>query len=150
MPLSEKELQHRLGLNSKNQVRYRVAVIEDLLKARGGIIRGHKNKKLFTDSGVIIIEQLEGLVKQGKTVRQAGAIINEEAGLSVDEKETEPEENPPDAITKQILRARIAELENERDFLRGEHQRLLDVIDRMTLALPPPKKDSKRRLFWQR
>lgn len=106
-----------LGLGY-NELRSRINAIRDILDSMQAIRRGPHNQIILTDNGVALVQRLQGLIKEGHTIRQASEQLRRELDLK---KEKEP------GLQKEIrllrikldeLERRLSDLERQVDFLR--------------------------------
>jgi len=143
-----------LGLESINQVRNRIAVLEDLLG--GHIRRGPNYQLIIDDEGIILLRRLEDLHKGGLTLREAADRIREEIKDNNRERGyTNPDEPGRTEVIRE-LKAIIERQDQEIERLVEEIQRLhkqLEIkdrqIDRLYDLLPRQLPGKGGRRWWQ-
>ena len=156
MGATVEELRTILGLESINQVRNRIAALEDLLE--GHIRRGSNYQLIIDDSGIVLLRRLEDLHKGGLTLKEAADRIRQEIednsqkmlGANLDE--------PGETRTIHELREIIARQDREIERLVSELERLhrqLEIkdqqIDRLhdLLNRQLPGRRERGKPWWQ-
>ena len=124
MPLTLLELANLLGLKTPNEARSRFNAIKDILRERDLLRRGPHNQVIFTDDAVAIMQRMQALIADGRTIQEAAAIIRDELEFP----------KPQEYATRQELRV-----------IQVAIKQLADRVNEIERKL-----DERRTPFWKR
>lgn len=141
---SVKEIAERFGL-SERQVYIRLEQLDSILV--GHVKRGEKNAKLLDDFAVALIDRVNQLENDGVLLSDAVKQVIEETHNLNQKSETQDVDQREPARETDHAEELINHLKNENEFLRGELQRTLGIVENTQAMLP--KKSESRTSRWE-